>query len=376
MVCIDYNNDYMDENFEQKIEILKKFKLPEGEITYFDRFGEGHIHDTYLFIVDNHYQYILQKINHHVFPNVVGLMNNIVLVTRHIKHKLRLEGRDVYRETLNVVKTIDGNSYYYDQENDAYYRVYIFITKSIAYRKIDCKESFAASGKAFANFALMLNDFDASTLVEVIPGFHDTRKRYEHFLKTLSEDKFDLAKNVKEEIDFILAHKDDCYIIADLIDKGEIPLKVTHNDPKFNNILFDEDNHTPVCIIDLDTIMPGTIIYDFGDAIRSGTNSASESEADLEKVKFNFEFYQVFADAYIKTYGDLITENEKKYLAFGAILMTLECGIRFLDDYLDGSRYFKIKYPEHNLVRARNQFKLVKEMEKHYEDMKKVIMGK
>ena len=357
-----------------KSNIIKKFKLPVGDITHFQPFGEGHIHETYFFVIDSAYEFILQKVNHNVFKNVPGLMNNIQLVTNFIKEKLLENGDDAQRGTLNVIPTLEGSPYYYDEENDAYYRVYIFISNSVAHQKIENAETFALSGKAFANFALMLDDFDASQLVEVIPNFHNTKSRFEHFLLTLKQDKLGLAKYVKDEIQFVLDREKDCSIIVDLISEGKIPLKVTHNDPKLNNILFNKSDDKPICVIDLDTIMPGTIIYDFGDAIRSGTNTASESERDLSKVLFNFEYYKAFARAYIDTYGKKITQTEKEYLAFGAKLMTLECGIRFLDDYLDGSHYFRIHYPEQNLDRARNQFKLVTEMEKVMDKMKEVVL--
>ena len=357
----------------EKLHIIKEFNLPEGDITHFQRYGEGHIHETYFFVINSAYEFILQKINNNVFPNVVGLMNNILLVTNFIKERLVEQGRDPYRETLSVITTKDGLPYYYNEAEKAYYRVYVYISDSIAYQKIENKETFALSGVAFANFALMLNDFDASQLVDVIPNFHNTKARFQHFLKTLEEDKLGLAKYCKEEIDFVLAHEADCSVIVDLIESKQMPLRVTHNDPKLNNILFNKSDDKPVCVIDLDTIMPGSIVYDFGDAIRSGTNTASESERDLEKVNFNFEYYEAFATAYVNTYGKKLTEIERKYLAFGAKLLTLECGIRFLDDYLDGSHYFRIQYSDHNLVRARTQFKLVKEMEKVFEKMQKVI---
>lgn len=363
----------MESNYLEKLNIIKQFKMPEGDVTHFQSFGEGHIHETYFFVIDSSFEFILQRINNNVFKDVAGLMNNISLVTEFITNKIIEEGGDPTRETLTIIPTLDNKTYYYDKEKDEYYRIYIYISNSVAHQKIENKETFALSGKAFANFALMLNDFDASQLVEVIPNFHNTKARFDHFMQTLKIDRLGLAKNVKDEIDFILKHEKDCSVIVDLIKSGEIPLKVTHNDPKLNNILFNKTDDKPVCVIDLDTIMPGTIIYDFGDAIRSGTNTASESERDLSKVQFNFEYFEAFARSYISTYGKKITNVEKQHLAFGAKLMTLECGIRFLDDYLDGSRYFKIRYPDQNLVRARNQFKLVEEMEKVFDKMNEVI---
>lgn len=368
-----YNVTAMESNYLEKLNIIKQFKMPEGDVTHFQSFGEGHIHETYFFVIDSSFEFILQRINNNVFKDVEGLMNNISLVTEFITNKIIEEGGDPTRETLTIIPTLDNKTYYYDKEKDEYYRIYIYISNSVAHQTIENKETFALSGKAFANFALMLNDFDASQLVEVIPNFHNTKARFDHFMQTLKIDRLGLAKNVKDEIDFILKHEKDCSVIVDLIKSGEIPLKVTHNDPKLNNILFNKTDDKPVCVIDLDTIMPGTIIYDFGDAIRSGTNTASESERDLSKVQFNFEYFEAFARSYISTYGKKITNVEKQYLAFGAKLMTLECGIRFLDDYLDGSRYFKIHYPDQNLVRARNQFKLVEEMEKVFDKMNEVI---
>ena len=354
-------------------EIVFKFKVEGKEITTLEKYGEGHIHSTHLVILDNKHEYILQKINHSIFKNVDGLMSNIVYVTNYLKEEIIKEGGDVNKETLNVVPTTDDKNYYYDSENDAYYRIYVFVKDTIAHQSIKCEEDFAAAGEAFAKFALKLNNFDVSKLVETIPNFHNTKTRFAHFVETLKADKYNRAKDVQEEIKFVLDREEDCNIVVDLMAQGLIPAKVTHNDPKLNNILFDSNTNKPICIIDLDTIMPGTILYDFGDAIRFGANPAGENEKDVSKVVFHMGYYKAFAKGYIKGLEGKITESEKKYLAFAAKLMTLECGIRFLDDYLDGNNYFHVQYEEHNLVRARTQFKLVKDMEENFEEMNKII---
>lgn len=362
----------MDFGFDYK-EIVSKFNVQGENITYFDKYGDGHIHSTFLLELDNKYKYILQKINHFVFPNVKGLMQNVLYVTEFIKNKLIEEGKDINRETLNVIFTKDGESYYYDETKDQYFRIYLFVSDSVTFQKADTKEIFALSGEAFAKFSLLLDSFDVSKLIEVIPNFHNTKVRFAHFLETLKADKYDLAKTCQEEINFVLEREKDCSIVVDAISRGELTLKVTHNDPKLNNILFDANTEKPVCVIDLDTIMPGTILYDFGDAIRFGCNPLGESVLDTSTVKFHIDYFKAFAEAYVKALGTTITENEKKYLAFAGKLMTLECGIRFLDDYLDGNKYFHINFDSENLIRARSQFKLVKDMEDNMDLLNEIV---
>jgi len=355
----------------EKLEIVKKFKI-EGNVISLERYGCGHINETYL-LKTNKKDYIFQKINNHIFKDVAGLMNNIRLVLEFSKQSLTNSGGDPTREAMTLVLTKDNETYFHDIEDDSYYRIYDFVIDSLAIQSASSKEEFAESGKAFGKFQKLLAEFDASQLVEVIPNFHNTEVRYEHFIKTLEADAYDRAKYCKEEIEFVLNHKEDCKRIVNLIKENKIPLKVTHNDTKLNNVLFDNKTHKSLCVIDLDTIMPGSSLYDFGDSIRFGCNTVAEDEKDLSKLDLNLEYFEAFAASYLSEVKDSLNNYEIDNLAFGAKLMTLECGIRFLDDYLDGNKYFATKYDEHNLVRCRTQFKLVRLMEENMMTMNEII---
>lgn len=351
--------------------IVEKFKI-DGIVDEVIRYGNGHINETYLVTLkDSNIKYILQKINNNIFLNIDGLMNNIDLVTTHLKNKIIARGGDYLRETLNIIPTKDNKKYYHD--NSGYYRLYLFVSSSLTLENANTKELFKESAVGFGRFVNMLADFDASQLVEVIPDFHNTLKRYEHFLKTLKEDKKHRAQYCKKEINFILNRKDEVSFIVDLIKNKKIPLKVTHNDTKLNNILLDQDTKKALCVIDLDTIMPGSSLYDFGDSIRFGCNSAGEAETDLSKVNFLVDYFKAYVEGYLGEVKDSLNEYEIKYLPIGAKMMTLECGIRFLDDYLDGDNYFRIHYENQNLDRCKTQFKLVEEIEKNMDLLNKIV---
>lgn len=354
------------------LNILKHFKI-EGNLIEYVPYGEGHINDTYLVTFDNegkNNQYILQKINHQVFKNIEGLMNNINYVTTHLKSKM--PNCDP-REVLTVIKTYDNKNYYFDG-ND-YYRVYIFIQNSITLQQASSKELFKESAIAFGKFQNILSDFDATLLVETIKDFHNSEVRFAHFIETLKQDKYDRAKHCQKEIDFILKRKDDCSKIINLIKENKIPLKVTHNDTKLNNVLLDSATQKALCVIDLDTVMPGSSLYDFGDSIRFGCNTAKEDETNLQLVNFSLEYFKAFAEGYLSEVKNSLNKYEIENLAFSAKLMTLECGIRFLDDYLDGDHYFKIHRENHNLDRCRTQLKLVEEMEKLDKELNNIIFS-
>lgn len=356
-------------------EIINKFDI-KGEIIDYHKYGEGHINDTYLVTTNNNSKeelYILQKINNNIFPNVDGLMKNIELVTSYLKEIINNNNGDPHRETMNLIKTKDGNNYYYDQKTNKYYRVFEFVKDTVTLQIVTNKKDFKESAIAFGKFQKLLANFDATKLVEVIKDFHNTEVRFNHFLETLKLDKYNRAKDCQKEIDFILNRKDDCSLIVNLIKEGKIPLKVTHNDTKLNNVLLDKNTMKGICVIDLDTVMPGSSLYDFGDSIRFGCNSASEDEIDLSKVNFSIEYFEAYVDGFLSEVKDSLNEYEKKYLAYAAKLMTLECGIRFLDDYLDGDNYFKIHRENHNLDRCRTQLKLVSEMEKNLDVMNNII---
>ncbi len=355
--------------------ILNNFKI-NGNVISVERYGEGHINETYLAVVEENgveVNYILQKINNKLFTNVEGLMNNIKLVTEYNRAKIVERGGNPDRESLSLVYTKDGNSYYYDKASDGYFRMYIFITDAVAHQKVTNPDQFYQSAVAFGEFANLLAEFDATKLYEVIPNFHNTVSRFENFSKSLKADKFDRAKFVQDEINFVIDRQNYCAKIVDLLSSGEMPTKVTHNDTKLNNVMLDVKTNVPVAVIDLDTIMPGSICYDFGDSIRFGCNTGAEDERDLSKVNFDIELFEYYTKGYLKALGDTVTECEKNNLAFGAILMTFECGMRFLADYLDGDIYFRTHREGHNLDRARTQFKLVKDMESCLDKMNKIV---
>ncbi len=352
-------------------EIIQHFAIEDEVLTY-ERYGEGHINETYL-ITCKKEKYILQKINHHVFSNIEGLMNNIYLVTKYLKDKIIQNHGDYQRETLNIILTKDGKTFYYDKQTDGYYRLYLFVRDSLTLQKAETAQLFAETAIAFGKFQRLLENFDASQLCEVIPNFHNTQTRYQHFLKTLKEDQYQRAQYCQKEIEFVLKREKDCSVLVSLIQRGLIPLRVTHNDTKLNNVLLDANTLKSLCVIDLDTVMPGSYLYDFGDSIRFGCNRANEDEKDLSKVTFSLEYFKAFAQNYLREVHASLNDYEINHLAFASKLMTLECGIRFLDDYLDGDHYFQVHRENHNLDRCRTQFKLVLEMEQYMQQMQAII---
>ena len=355
------------------IDIAKQFKL-EGEIKNIEPYGNGHINTTFLIECDNNgttTRYVLQKINTNIFTNADGLMNNIKSVTSFLREKIIANNGDPDRETLNLVPTVDGKCYL--NGVDGAYRVYKFVEDTVALQIAESKEVFEGAGFAFGNFVKMLNDFDASGLFEVIKNFHNTADRFNKFINALDKDSQKRADSVRDEIDFVLKRSAMCDHIVNLIENKTIPLRVTHNDTKLNNVLISTKTGRPICVIDLDTIMPGSLLYDFGDAIRSGCNTGLEDEPDLSKVGFDIGLFESFTKGFMSGVGNCITAVERDLMSLGAIMMTFECGMRFLTDYLEGDVYFKIHYPEHNLVRCRTQFKMVADMENLRDKMDEIV---
>ncbi|MDE7216202.1 MAG: aminoglycoside phosphotransferase family protein [Clostridia bacterium] len=353
---------------EREIAELFDFK---GEVKSVTPYGEGHINDTFLVSLnDSDNKYILQRLNTKVFKNYRGLMDNILQVTNYLRDIVENENGDALRECMTLVPTKKGEHYYVDGSDC--WRAYVFVSDTVVYQIIDSPAVFENTGEAFGKFIARLDGFDARALCEVIPNFHNTCDRYLKFIASVKADKAERVKNAEKEIEFVNARKNMLSAIVDALDNGEIPLRVTHNDTKINNVLIDKDTNKAICIIDLDTIMPGSLLYDFGDSIRSGCNTALEDEKDLSKVDFDISLYAAYCKGFLKGIGAKITEKEISMLHLGAIIITLECGIRFLTDYLDGDEYFKIDYPEHNLVRCRTQFKLVERMEEMSEEMIKI----
>lgn len=342
--------------------VAQKFAL-QGDVVDICPYGEGHINLT-LLVTTTEKRYILQKMNTRVFPDADGLMNNICGVTEHLK------ARGI--ETLSVVPTKDGKPFL---KGDECYRVYDFIENTVTYQTASDINVFKNSGKAFGEFQNYLAEFDASKLTETIKRFHDTPKRFNDFKAALEKDEFNRAKDCKEEIDFILSHEKTYGIAMDGLKDGTLPLRVTHNDTKLNNILMDEKTGESRAVIDLDTIMPGSMLFDFGDSIRFGASTAAEDEKDLSKVHFDINLFKAYAEGYCGAVKDSITQREAELLPYGAYLMTIECGMRFLTDYLSGDTYFATKYEGHNLVRCRTQIRLASEMEQQFEQMGKIIQS-
>ena len=336
-------------------------------------YGEGHINDTFVVWREDHSKrFILQRINTDTFTNPVGLMENVCGVTRHLRAKILAEGGDPARETLNVIPTLSGSTYYLDADGGAW-RAYDFVEDTICLQQVGSETDFRTVAETLGKFQNQLADYPASTLHETIARFHDTPNRYANFEKALAADALGRAKNITSEIEFIHAREQDCHVLLDQLAAGEIPLRVTHNDTKINNVLIDAATGKGICVIDLDTVMPGLSAYDFGDSIRTGANDCAEDEPDQSKVHFDLHLYEVFAKGYLSTAGASMSMAEKKSLAWGARLMTLECGIRFLTDYLEGDHYFHIAHPDHNLDRARTQFTLVRQMEEVFDQMLEIV---
>ena len=349
----------------------------KGEYYDFTTLNNGHINNTYLLRFDNDGTekcYILQQINTAVFKDPDVLMANYVGVTDFVRKKVKEAGGNPKRESIKVYYTNDGKPYYLDKDG-RYWRVINYIINTTSYNFPDNAEICRKAGKAFGNFQKLLADYPAETLAETIPNFHNTVSRYADFEAAVKADKAGRAAGVQKEIDFFVNRKNDCSVLLDLLEKGELPIRVTHNDTKLNNVLFDKKTGEGICVIDLDTVMPGLSLYDFGDSLRFAGNTAAEDEKDLSKVKFNMDFYRSYTKGYLSTAGDSLTETEVYYLPFSCKLMTLECGIRFLTDYLNGDVYFRISRPEHNLDRCRTQIKLIEEIENLYVEMLSVTQS-
>lgn len=356
-------------------EVAAQFQT-EGKAVEKMPYGNGHINDTFLVVCETAEgkgkRYILQKMNHSIFKAPEQLMENVVNVTDYLRKVIVSQGGDPERETLNVVKTRNGSSYYVDEKGD-YWRMFLFVEGTVCLEMVESEKDFYDSGVAFGNFQKMLADYPAKTLHETIPNFHNTPSRFKDFQKAVQEDKMGRAVLAKEEIAFALERESDTRVLTDLLHTGELPLRVTHNDTKLNNILFDADTKKAICIIDLDTVMPGLSHYDFGDSIRFGASTGAEDEKDLSKVELDLTLFEVFTKGYLEGCGGSLTEKEIEMLPMGAKLMTYECGIRFLADFLEGDVYFKIHRDGHNLDRARTQFKLVKDMEDKWADMAAIV---
>lgn len=355
-------------------EVISAFCL-EGQLEECVPYGNGHINDTYRVTFQTEQgirRYILQKMSQVVFKKPVELMENVSKVTSWLCKKITENGGDPERETLNLVNTKTGMPYYVDETGE-YWRVYLFIEGATCYDVVKNDNDFYQSALAFGHFQRLLADYPAETLHETIPNFHNTPDRMRIFRETLRKDVCGRAKDVQLEIRFIEEHEKLAYVLYDLLEQGRLPLRVTHNDTKLNNIMIDNETGRAICVIDLDTVMPGLSAYDFGDSIRFGASTGEEDERDLSKVSCDLHLYEVYVKGFIEGCGGALTETELDMLPWGALLMTFENGIRFLTDYLDGDHYFRIHREGHNLDRCRTQLKLVSDMEKKLPEMQKIV---
>ena len=343
----------------------------EGEISNIEALGEGFINDTYIVTTEGDApNYILQRKNHNIFPDVPAMMNNIGRVTRHLKAKVDSAGGDAQREVLTVIPTKQGELYHkYDEE---FWAMSLFIEESITHNKATSPRLAYMGGKAIGRFQSLLADFN-EPLAEVIKGFHNIRWRFEQWDSTLAEDRVGRAKEVATEIEWIESRRETMLSFWQMVEEGKLPLRVTHNDTKLSNILFDKPTGKVLCAIDLDTVMSSTSLNDFGDAIRSYTNTGAEDDKCLENVEMDINMFRAYAEGYLSEQLSTMSESELEWLAFAGRYITFEQVLRFLMDYIDGDKYYKIAYPDHNLVRTRAQYKLLQSMERQYPEMQAVI---
>jgi Ser/Thr protein kinase RdoA (MazF antagonist) len=355
--------------------VSKKFQI-YGQILHAEPCKIGHINETYTATYDQGgilIRYIHQKINQTVFKDPAAVMENIMRVTTHIANKLVTQGaREATRKVLTVVPTLDHQSFFRDSDDECW-RTFVYVEKVASFEAVQAPSQAYEAGKAFGNFQSLLSDLGGKRLHETIPNFHNTRLRFAALEKAINDDHCNRARTAKKEIDFALQQKDWIGTLLDAHARGEIPERITHNDTKFNNVMLDWETGHAMCVVDLDTVMPGLVLYDFGDMVRTTTSPTVEDELDLSKVEMQMPMFQELAKGYIEATRDFLTPAERAYLAFCGKLITFTIGIRFLTDYLVGDEYFRVHRPAHNLDRCRTQFKLVESIVRHEEAMQKFV---
>jgi len=347
-------------------EIIKHFAI-EGQVREIKALGDGFINDTFVVTTEGGPRYILQRKNHNVFPDVPAMMDNIVAVTEHIKKKVK----DPLRETLTVIPTTDGKYYFKDADGN-FWAVCLFIEDTVTYDKAETPEMARQGGIGIGRFQALLADFD-KPLAEVIKGFHNIRWRFVQWDESLAADKAGRVKDLKPEIDFIESRRAQMLDFWALVENGTLPMRVTHNDTKLSNILFDAKSGEVLCAIDLDTVMSSTSLNDVGDAIRSYANATVEDDPDYAKVDLRLDMFKAYMEGYLSERKDTLTASELEWMAFAPLYITYEQVLRFLMDYIDGDTYYKVKYPEHNLVRTRSQMALLESMERKYPQMQQIV---
>lgn len=359
-----------------KIEEARRAFAFEGEFLNSALFGHGHINDTFLLQYTQEdgqiLRYILQRMNHEVFLKPVELIENVYGVTSFIRRKVEAVGGNPLRSSMNLVPA-QGGEHYYKDSLGSYWRAYVFIEDGLNLEKVETPDDFYQSAVAFGRFQSLLADYPAETLHETIVNFHNTPDRYEKFEAAVAADVCGRAAHVADEIAFVRNRISFMHTLLDAHEAGKLPLRVTHNDTKLNNVMLDAQTRTPLCVIDLDTVMPGFSVNDFGDSIRFGATTGAEDEPDLSKVNLDLELFDCYTKGYLHGCCGALTEAELNLLPAGAKMMTLECGMRFLTDHLEGDHYFRIHREGHNLDRCRTQFKLVSDMEDHWDELQAIV---
>ncbi|WP_149912667.1 phosphotransferase enzyme family protein [Sphingobacterium cavernae] len=364
---MNLTNDF---NLELK-NVVSQFEI-SGEILSIEKFGSGHINDTFrVRIVLSDTSYLLQKINHHIFPNVDGLMQNIQLVTDHLKKVLSGKVENVDKHTLTIISCKDGKRYHHDSQGN-FWRVFVLLDNVKSYDIVETYQQAYSGGRAFGQFQKQLSTLDAREIVEVLPNFHNIDFRLNNLKSAVAANKANRLLEVQDILNFIDSREERMRTILRMAENGELPLRITHNDTKFNNVLLDENDDVQ-CVIDLDTVMPGYVAYDFGDAIRTIINSAAEDENDLSQIVLNIPLYQAYAEGYLEEAREFLTEKEIESLFYGVLLLPFMQAVRFLTDYIEGDTYYKIHYIDHNLVRTRAQMKLFQELEAHESQLKEIL---
>lgn len=360
--------------YEQISHVLPCFSF-EGTFESAKELTSGNINHTYRVsfrLADGSLkEYVLQRINTYVFKKPDEVMSNVQKVTAHLKKTIEDRGGDASRRALHLIETVDGGCMVKDGEN--FWRAYDFITDAVAYDRVEKPEHFHEAGRAFGEFQNALASFPAAELYDTIPDFHNTKKRFFTFVQAVAEDKAGRVKELEEEVDFFFDRRKMMSEIVDRIERGEIPLRVTHNDTKINNVMLDKNSGEGLCVIDLDTVMPGSALYDYGDAVRFGASTAAEDEPDLGLISIDLGLFKAFTEGFVGAVRDSLTKTEIELLPLGIKVITCELAMRFLTDYIDGDLYFRPAYPGHNLVRARAQMKLLTEIEQRYDQMCEMI---
>jgi len=362
-------------SYEQLAALVGRFDIV-ASVKEIRPFGSGHINDTFrvLTTASDGTEYLLQRLNHHVFRDVDAVMQNIALVTHHLRQRYLNNMGDAYNagiKVMTLIPTKEGRLYHLDENGDCW-RIFVFLTGTRSYDVVQTPDQAREGGRAFGEFQRLLADLDPRLIREVLPAFHHIGRRLENLSRAVDEDPIQRVSSVGAELDFIRLREQRMRTILSLADAGRLPIRVTHNDTKFNNVLLDEHDRAQ-CVIDLDTVMPGYVAYDFGDAIRTIISSAPEDEPDLDKIRLSIDLFEAYTEGYLSEMHSILTEDELETLVEGVLLLPYMQGVRFLTDFLEGDHYYKTTHPEHNLQRTRSQLRLVEQLEAHEQELRKIV---